>query len=326
MPASCLAVTPYTAETLWTTNSKIFSMTRITFCHLYFSKIVFGVIYLLTCLTSNCQTFSTEFYLENELGEKDTIRIGYDEFATNGEDPEYGEEAIWEASDFSVLVGNTNNIGIDCVFLDPIEDGFSYLGKTNIISGECLGENSLLSSMAILIPISSPIVQFTWRPIDFNNDCLFYSEAFNHTPEPLDVGCCVGDVISLAGEEELATESIKTRLDGCDEAGLNYDSYFYTQTGDTLIARYLRLRGTQPSSIEEIELGSETILYPNPTSSTLFITNNQNWEVNNIFDFSGKLVEYTDKDGEIHLKESGVFFIKLTHPQFGQQTVKIIKL
>ena len=72
------------------------------------------------------------------------------------------------------------------------------------------------------------------------------------------------------------------------------------------------------SSVEDIELNSQILIYPNPTSTNLFVEliNGQNMEALNIYHSDGRLVRTNNQLGnshEIDLSdlESGVYFISI---------------
>ncbi len=58
-------------------------------------ELVFTFLLLVLSWNSSSQEeFSFTLYFEDAIGNKDSLILGYDELATNGEDEEFGEENV----------------------------------------------------------------------------------------------------------------------------------------------------------------------------------------------------------------------------------------
>jgi hypothetical protein len=78
-------------------------------------------------------------------------------------------------------------------------------------------------------------------------------------------------------------------------------------------------------TVEDIDLSSEILIYPNPTANQIFIRYKNNFNAQ-LFDVVGKKVLTTsDKTIDMNAFKSGTYILKLTNEQNNTHSFKIIK-
>ena len=124
--------------------------------------------------------FSFEFWIEDALGNKDTVTIGYDELATDGIDSNFGEIDIinqtWN-SDLEARVGDKIYTGLGILSSDWIRPNNSYLSKKQILKSYC-EESDYSERVSIQFTAENYPITISWNDKLFEENCHKYSFIF----------------------------------------------------------------------------------------------------------------------------------------------------
>lgn len=283
----------------------------------YLSVFIFGMNMYSLC----SQTFSTEILNENNLGQKDTVVVGYDEEATILIDSQFGEQDIHQlpiGESLDIRLSQTDvNLFDYSEGIWNAEDNPSIIinqSKINIIPKSCMNfiDNATISNWpshsTLLIPINQLPVELTWAASDFQNECLQYSFL---TLWPVNTWW---DTQSFQGDNPFGQTyslSDNDRLLINEPLGHSY----VTENGDSLMMLFVVLNHNESilTEVNDQIKNSLVDIYPNPVKDFLFLNTELNVDQLELIDLNGKRLWLQKFNGMLDVVEvqSGVYFVKL---------------
>ena len=229
----------------------------------------------------HAQKFKTAIYVAGENGLKDTVIIGYDQSATNGIDPEFGE----------VEIPNENQVQIGSVTLPSgsseiiqYESITDYMGKTHIYPKECVDvirrQDGFPSYAALFIPYSVYPLTLSWDSTVFIDQCVDNS-IFSDWPinTMWDIPCC-NDLFINMEHFKASGHYYLPRPSGLKIVNENQDSFAVVT---------ILLESSLFSNSTEVRRNLQ-LVYPNPVNDYLQIGHIP-FDTYALYDLTGKKVQ-----------------------------------
>ncbi len=261
--------------------------------------------------TLKAQEFSTTLYVSDQLGNIDSVTIGYDPEAIDGLDIDYGAinmaDSLRNVLDIRVGLGNLENwVPFWNEETTTVKDIAFYESKIEIVPKECLSlipvSNALGFSAFINVfikPQSYPI-KVHWDSEMFSSDCVSAS-LISDIPIGgwFDFPCCYSEhsKVFFAEREEMTFTK-------------HVGPVILDQQQDTILLLSLILRDVLNSNSNDVFQETNPIIYPNPNDGTFFIPEKAK-EIK-LYDLNGNSIEFLQHDNEIMIKEHGLFILNYT--------------
>jgi len=265
------------------------------------------------------QEFITTIYIENSIGEKDSVQIGYDPLATIGVDTVFGEIDITSnqfSGSLEARVGQINLNDFDCGENNLIDNPqfISYLSKIDITPSNCEGWVNFIPFTTLLVNNKNFPLKITWSHQAFQNDCLDGSFISDWHPGLWFDASCGGEVLPQVYMKEFGDTIVSART------GI----YLVDNFLDTLSMFHITLAPQSLlNNVKEDEL-SQINLFPNPTSGIVNIESLGALKIN-VFDHSGRLIVRSEDEIGLTDKPNGIYIIQLTDKNGNRVIKKVVK-
>lgn len=240
----------------------------------------------LCCLKLPAQNFLTTIYVEDAIGNIDSVKIGYDIDATYEIDAQFNEVDISGEPFNSTLEVRAAAYNYDLhpgcdYWREPL---WNIETKEFITFYNCETSTGLYqeeSAIALLIKASNLPVTVTWNPTSFAESCRDNSLLVDWMPGGwFDACCCFGN-----GTHKKMMENSTYVFDHTDTPAIKGQ--------DTLFALFVTIEDDLISSTPIIETKDLIEIYPNPSADRVYI--NLPEDVNtaslSILDASGKRMQ-----------------------------------
>ena len=287
-------------------------------------------LFFLPMITS-AQEFSFDLYIEDALGNIDSVIIGYDPQASDGIDDFFGEEDIisqpWD-SVLDVRIGNKTYS--ENTWLTEN----TYLSKKQIISSFC--ENSIISSrISIQFYAKNYPIKFKWNKALFEDDtCRFFS-AFFGKQDALTIDAWEGTFLQYSDSEiykPLVLPTNQTVLYSHYISEFNgqlspkHPISSYMSFGKEIGVSQFVFYNLRAASLDDKSI-VETNIAPNPVPSNENITINAQGNYT-IVDIQGKAIQNgTIENNSVQLinVESGIYFFILENENAVYKTKFVVR-
>lgn len=275
---------------------------------------LFIAIEILLFLDLAGQSFEIPIYFEDSVGNKDSIVLGYNELASYGIDPNFGEIDLIDsvyADDFEVraaIYGYSAELGV----LPRIIES-----KKMIIGYICFDSTYFNEANSFMIVIKSQNwpISITWDKSSFKEQC-------NHMDI---IDCTAGGWfdICIGGHPYLLLEM------NHKDTATYYDTEFKTEAnGDTLGALFFSFFSDFGSNVSLVQNNNIISVNPNPTSGQFHISYPLTEDDKIIItDLSGKSIPYKQSLQEIDLLSAaeGIYLLTLRLDKGGTFIAKVLK-
>jgi len=223
-------------------------------------KFIFCLILTLLVLPRGySQEFSFELYFEDALGNRDTVLLGYDVFASDIIDIPFNEVDI---------IGQPWNSNLDVRITNEWSNRFfqnipgTQHSKIQIIEKLCLTN---FTTIGIDIRTNNWPVTASWDSSSFNTSCLNGSVLTSQIPGTW------WDVMS-------PSDLLRVPLNSSNSISFSSNNdiqsdYSFVSNGDSISHFFVQFSDSTllTASINEFDLNEKIILYPNPSSEFLSI-------------------------------------------------------
>ena len=265
------------------------------------------------------QEFITTIHVENALGEKDSVHIGYDTGATPEIDSIFGEVDILNiqfSDSFEVRLGNVNINVLDCDEnrLMDVPELVNHQSKIDIYPRHCEGWANFISFSTLFIKDTNFPITITWDTEVFQDSCrdgAFISDW--HPGGWFDAGCSntalFPDYINFTGEATIEARS-----------GI----YLVDNFLDTLSMFHIPIAPKKLFNNVDDELAEQLIVYPNPTTGEVHIDNTDITRIK-VFNASGRFIRYGKNSVNLGDHPDGIYYLQLWHKEGGMVTKKVVK-
>jgi hypothetical protein len=214
---------------------------------------------LLPCCLLQAQAFRFELWFEDAAGQRDTIALGYDDEATWGIDPQFGEvdiksHPLGDSLEVRLAYYEYGTLGCDETMFDPT----LFHTKTRIYPGECAATFEEEASMIIIVNAVFPL-RMSWDRSLFQDSCRNQSFVTDWLPGGwFDAGCSLNDIIFLSEREEFMLTPA--------------DEYYMATPSDTAYMYFMAFRGDAHvgSNTRSPYYRTEISLFPNPSSDKAY--------------------------------------------------------
>lgn len=284
--------------------------------------------------------FSFELYFEDAAGMRDTVTLGYDDYATDGIDvifDEYNDiNKAWEPNDLDVRIGDktySDNFGFSWL------SNNTYLTKRQILNSHCLNYNKEGVWVSIQFTTKNLPMIMTWDNTPFYSDtcrvnsCLFGENTY------LQYDAFTGTTLNSNRPIHIASNNNGTDLIVIDtiinNTVVSYPIHQYVENNDTIGIIQFLFRGVDLADLENESLDLKLNIYPNPVKDYLFFdeidkSSNKIYQIE-IRNLNGQLISLEKIDSEIgklYMGDlyPGIYFIKFTDEKKHTITKRIIKL
>jgi Secretion system C-terminal sorting domain len=288
-------------------------------------KLFFQITLILYITNLNGQEFSFAMIFQDSKGNSDTLIFGYDSQATDSVDNDFGEINIISTKIDSLFDIRVTDEWINKqggVYLDG-----NYHLKKQIIKKNC---NSWPTAISVDIKCKHWPVTAKWDSSIFNDPCKNGSLITSIPPGGWwDVGCPSDLIVKPLSYDDHVT--FTSNFDGSINENYNYLNHY----NDTISVFWVAITyhdilhsGEPPDNVINNTI-NEINIYPNPTSTCLFLKGLDCKYVDNIeiFDLKGIRQEITIKNEAINIEDlnNGIYLLKIYYLHDIIITKKIIK-
>jgi len=260
------------------------------------------------------QEFSFTLYVEDAIGNRDSVIVGYDEDATDGEDPAFGEldiEDIPFNGALDVRVVNYDyQLSPDVLYPENL---IFFQSKIQIVKKDCSFYQGPFPPPGVGIKADNYPITITWDSTAFEELCTTQSVFTDWHP---------GGWFD-ASDGSLTKENLKNTSQVIIEKHFAHSSYL-TDNLDTVKLFFIGFI-PDPTIVDVKNINKEEINFsisPNPTSHSFFIKNKTSTNTENqiqLFDLNGKMMI----EKNIHLLQNQNIEIETTHLSAGIYFLKI---
>lgn len=266
---------------------------------------------LYTCNIS-AQEFISTIWIENNVGEVDSVQIGYDPEASEVLDENFGGidimDSLW--NDFEIRAAQVDIAVFNELFgfqntILNINDITRYQTKTEIIPKKCLetipvsNQDGFLPFIALFINAVNFPISIKWNSSDYQNECLAES-LFTDWP------------VSTWWDVPISNDLVVTQLfTESNEISINSHSgvKIINEQNDTLIMFHLVLLDALYDSTQDHDVIDKSFVFPNPFKESFYL--HHNTELLHLLDTSGNSIAYYQEGNTVSVDGEGVMIAVL---------------